>query len=313
MEKSVIVGVDIGGTSVKLGIFDIEGNVIEKWEIKTRKVEKGAFILHDISNSINEMIRKKGISKTSVKGVGMGVPGPVMPNGFVEICPNLGWREMNPAKILSGFLGGIPVRASNDANVAALGELWKGGASGYKTAVMFTLGTGVGGGIIMDGKVVNGIHGLSGELGHMTVNPSEEVQCNCKNHGCLEQYASATGVVRIVRRILEKNDADSCLRRAEYLSSKVVFDAAIDGDMIAGLAVDTLCMYLGMACANCAFIVDPEVFVFGGGVSKAGDFLIEGIKKYYYKFTTLTNKKAELKLATLGNDAGIYGAAKLMF
>ena len=306
-------GIDIGGTSVKMGLFDTEGNLLEKWEIPTRKENGGAAVLPDIAASVKDKIAERKIGTGDICGVGMGIPGPVTPDGDVSICVNLGWKERNPGRELSELLGGVPVRAGNDATVAALGEFWRGGAKGCNSVVLLTLGTGVGGGVILNGKVVDGAHGAGGELGHIVVNPNETLRCNCGNYGCLEQYASATGVVRVAGRILAaRPDEASTLRGVENYSAKDVFDAAKAGDAIALEAVDTLCRYLGFATANCAMTVDPEVFVIGGGVSRAGAILTDGIGKYFEKFTPLLKTKARFALATLGNDAGIYGAARLV-
>lgn len=310
--KKYVVGVDIGGTSVKNGLFDEAGNLIEKWEIPTRKENGGELILKDVAEAIEKQLSDKGIEKQELLGVGVGVPGPVQTDGYVSLCPNLGWRDYNPDKVLSALLGGIPVKAGNDANVAALGEAFKGAAAGEDNVVMLTLGTGVGGGIIIDGKIVAGVHGAGGELGHIVVNPEEPLACNCGNHGCLEQYASATGVVRVARRLLNSSDEKSSLRGISELTAKQVFDEAKAGDVVAAKAVDTLCMYLGLASAHCALTIDPDAFVIGGGVSRAGEILTNGISSYFERFTHIIPKKAAFKLATLGNDAGIYGAAKLV-
>lgn len=310
--KKYVVGVDIGGTSVKNGLFDAEGNLIEKWEIPTRKENGGELILEDVVAAIEKQLLDKGIEKQELLGVGVGVPGPVQTDGYVSLCPNLGWRDYNPDRVLSGLLGGIPVKAGNDANVAALGEAFKGAAAGEDNVVMLTLGTGVGGGIIVDGRMVAGVHGAGGELGHIVVNPEEPLACNCGNHGCLEQYASATGVVRTAKRLLEASDEQSSLRGISELTAKRVFDEAKAGDALAAKAVDKLCMYLGLASAHCALTIDPDAFVIGGGVSKAGEILTKGISTYFERFTHIIPKKAAFKLATLGNDAGIYGAAKLV-
>lgn len=310
--KKYVVGVDIGGTSVKNGLFDAEGNLIEKWELPTRKENGGGLIMRDVAEAIEKQLRDKGVEKQNLLGVGVGVPGPVQTDGYVSLCPNLGWRDYNPDKVLSELLGGVPVKAGNDANVAALGEAFKGAAAGERNVVMLTLGTGVGGGIIVDGKMVAGVHGAGGELGHIVVNPEEPLACNCGNHGCLEQYASATGVVRVARRLLNSSDEKSSLRGISGLTAKQVFDEAKAGDVVAAKAVDTLCMYLGLASAHCALTIDPDAFVIGGGVSRAGEILTNGISSYFERFTHIIPKKAAFKLATLGNDAGIYGAAKLV-
>ena len=306
-------GIDIGGTSVKMGLFDTEGNLLEKWEIPTRKENGGDAILPDIAASVKDKIAEHKIDAADICGVGMGIPGPVKPDGYVSVCVNLGWKERNPGRELSELLGGVSVCAGNDATVAALGEFWRGGAKGYNSVVLLTLGTGVGGGVILNGKVVDGAHGAGGELGHVVVNPDETLRCNCGSYGCLEQYASATGVVRVAGRILAaKPDEASTLRSIENYSAKDVFDAAKAGDAIALEAVDTLCKYLGFATANCALTIDPEVFVIGGGVSRAGAILTDGIGKYFEKYTPLLKEKPAFALATLGNDAGIYGAARLV-
>jgi len=306
-------GIDVGGTSVKLGLFDTEGNLLDKWEIPTRKENGGASILPDIAASLLDKIEERGIERAQVCGAGIGVPGPVTPEGYVPVCVNLGWKDRYPGKELSELLDGIPVRVGNDANVAALGEYWRGGAQGYDHVVLLTLGTGVGGGVILNGKIVDGVHGAGGELGHVVVNPEEPDACNCGSHGCLEQYASATGVVRVAKRALREDpETESVLRSIADFSAKDVFDAAKAGDALALNAVDTLCRYLGLATANCALTIDPEVFVIGGGVSRAGSILTEGIGKYFHNFTPLLKNKPKFALATLGNDAGIYGAARLV-
>lgn len=312
MEKKYAVGVDIGGTTVKNGLFDIEGNLLEKWEITTRKENGGENILKDVAEAIKDVLSKKKIALSELKGVGMGVPGPVESDGYVSKCVNLGWKDIRPAELLSSLLDGVSVAAGNDANVAALGEAFKGAAAGEKNVVMLTLGTGVGGGIILDGRIVAGVHGAGGELGHIVVNPSETLKCNCGNYGCLEQYASATGVVRVAKRLLEASDEKSSLRAADEISAKLVFDEAKAGDALSLKAVDTLCMYLGLVCAQCSLTIDPDAFVIGGGVSRAGSILTEGIGKYFEKYAHIIPKKPDFKLATLGNDAGIYGAAKLV-
>ncbi len=310
--KKYVIGVDIGGTSVKNGLFDLEGSLIAKWEIPTRKENGGEQILKDVADAINRQLLERGIESRELLGVGVGVPGPVQTDGYVSLCPNLGWKDYHPDRALSQLLGGISVKAGNDANVAALGEAFKGAAAGEDQVVMLTLGTGVGGGIIVDGKIVAGVHGAGGELGHIVVNPQEPLACNCGNHGCLEQYASATGVVRVAKRLLEASDQESALRGKGVLTAKRIFDEAKAGDALALKAVDTLCMYLGLACAHCALTIDPDAFVIGGGVSRAGEILTEGISSYFERFTHIIPKKAAFKLATLGNDAGIYGAAKLV-
>ena len=300
------------GTTVKMGLFTTEGELLDKWEIPTRKEDGGAYILNDVAASVEAKLAEKNIAKEDVAGAGIGVPGPTLDTGYVSICVNLGWKDKNPANELSELLS-IPVKAGNDANVAALGEMWKGGGEGYLDVVLLTLGTGVGGGIIINGEIAPSHRGVGGELGHITVNPDEEATCNCGNHGCLEQYASATGVVRIAKKLLAASKEESSLRTLETVTAKDVFDAAKAGDHLAVEAVEVLGKYLGLVVANVALTVDPDVFVIGGGVSKAGQVLIDVITKYYHKFAKIIgDNKAKVVLAKLGNDAGIYGAARMV-
>ena len=284
---------------------------MKKWEIPTRKDKRGSNIIPDIAASIRSELVNEQIPLSEISGAGMGVPGPTMSNGYVSKCVNLGWVDCNPAEELSELLG-IPVKAGNDANVAALGEGWKGGAEGFQDVVMVTLGTGVGGGVIMNGKIVAGNRGLGGELGHITVNRDESEKCNCGNKGCLEQYASATGVVKIAKRLLAERYSDSMIRNVEHLSAKKIFDAAKKKDGIAVEAVETLANYLGMAMATVTLTIDPDVFVIGGGVSNAGEILVNNIEHYYKKYLSISEKRAKIVLASLGNDAGIYGAARMV-
>lgn len=305
------IGIDLGGTTVKLGLF-CEERLTDKWEIPTRKEEQGSYILEDIRNTITDRLQKNGISRESVLGVGIGVPGPVDEKGIVHGCVNLGWGIFPIEEELSALLS-LRVKAGNDANVAALGELWQGGGKGYQDMVMITLGTGVGGGIILDGKICAGIHGAAGEIGHMPVIYDESEYCNCGKKGCLEQAASATGIVRTAKRLLlSEPETGSSLRAIGDFTAKDVFDQAKQGDAIAGQAVEKLGEYLGIAAAHIACVIDPEVFVIGGGVSRAGAVLIDTIEKYYKEKAFGGTKAAAFKLAELGNDAGIYGAARLV-
>lgn len=312
MEKKCI-GIDIGGTSVKLGLFETDGTLLFKWEVPTRKEEGGKYILEDVAASIREVLIEKEIHLSDIVGVGMGVPGPVMPDGYVEVCVNLGWRNMNPQKELSELLDGMLVRSGNDANVAALGEMWQGGGMGFTDIVMVTLGTGVGGGIIIDGKIIAGKHGLGGEIGHIHIRDEETEFCNCGGVGCVEQIASATGIAREARRKMAASDAPSALREfGDQVTAKDVLDAAKAGDAMALEVVELVGHYLGRTLALLTMTVDPEMFVIGGGVSKAGQFLIDAIDKYYQPYTPISPHKGIIGLAKLGNDAGIYGAAKLV-
>ena len=303
-----VFGVDIGGTTVKIGLFSIEGELLDKWEITTRTDDGGAYILSDIAASIDSKMKEKEIAKEEVKGIGMGVPGPVKEDGTVVKCVNLGWGIFNAADELSE-LTGLSVKVGNDANMAALGEYWQGGGKDYENVVLITLGTGVGGGIILNGKMIAGVNGAGGEIGHMTIDLNESDVCNCGKKGCLEQYASATGIVRLANRALQASDKPSKLREVKYISAKEIFDAAKNGDDLALDLVEEHGRRLGLALANVAVVVDPEAFVIGGGVSRAGDILINATRKYYQEFAFHACRNTKFELATLGNDAGMYGGA----
>lgn len=312
MEKKCI-GIDVGGTSVKLGIFEMDGRLLDKWEIPTRKEDGGAHILSDAAASVREKAAKKGLSLSDFVGAGLGIPGPVMPDGSVEVCVNLGWRNVNPQEELGRLLDGMTVKTGNDANVAALGEMWQGGGKGYSDIVMVTLGTGVGGGVILDKKIVTGKHGIAGEIGHIRIREEEKEHCNCGGCGCVEQVASATGIAREARRAMERSGEPSKMREfGDGITAKDVLDCAKAGDKMACEVTETVCYYLGWTLSILSMTVDPQAFVIGGGVSKAGAFLTDRIEKYYREFTPICSEKAKITLAELGNDAGIYGAARLI-
>ena len=306
-----LYGVDLGGTTVKMGLFDTEGNVLTKWEIPTVKDQGGKHILPDIAEAIKKNMAENNITKEDVIGVGIGVPGPVDKDGVIYKAANLGWGVFSVRNTLSDLLDGIKVEAGNDANVAALGEMWKGGGKGHKNMVAVTLGTGVGGGIIIDGKILTGSTGAGGEIGHIHVEDNETESCGCGNKGCLEQYTSATGVVRLAKRRLAEDDKTSVLRDEE-VNSKTVWDAVKISDSVAIEIANTFGKYLGKGLAAVAGVVNPEIFVIGGGVSKAGEILIDYIKPSYQKYVFNGSREVKFALATLGNDAGIYGAAKLV-
>ena len=309
MEKYVF-GIDIGGTTVKCGLFTVKGELLEKWEIPTRTENNGAAILPDVADTVLKKIQEKGLAKEEVAGIGIGVPGPVNEQGEVPGAVNLHWGYVNLAGDMEKMTG-LKVKAGNDANVAALGEMWKGGGAGCQSIVMVTLGTGVGGGIINNGKIVTGAHGAGGEIGHIHVTDDVERNCNCGNHGCLEQVTSATGITYLANRRLKKDDRPSMLRGGE-VNAKTVFDAVKAGDELAKEVAEEFGKYLGTALASVACVADPEVFVIGGGVSKAGQVILDYIKKYYAQYAFMTCKQAGFALAKLGNDAGIYGAAKML-
>lgn len=303
-----VFGVDVGGTTVKMGLFTVEGELLDKWEIKTRTQENGKYVLPDIADSIKAKTAEKNIDSADVTGVGIGVPGPVKEDGTVLRCVNLGWGIINVEDELKALVG-FPVKAGNDANVAALGEMWQGGGKGHSNLVMVTLGTGVGGGIILNGKMLFGVNGAGGEIGHICVDDSETETCGCGNKGCLEQYTSATGVVRLAERAMAASDKASVLREIPEVTAKDVFDAAKAGDDLAAEIVDTQARILGRALAQIACVVDPEIFVIGGGVSKAGAILTDSVQKYFVHYAFHACRSTSFALAQLGNDAGIYGAA----
>lgn len=309
--KKYAFGVDIGGTTCKIGFFETSGKLLDKWEIKTNTENNGESILSDVAKAVDNKLAQEGISKDDVQGIGVGVPGPVDSEGVVHRCVNLGWGVVDVANEL-GTLTGMKVEVGNDANVAALGEMWQGGAKGCKDVVMVTLGTGVGGGIIVNGKVVAGFNGAGGEIGHITVNHDEIEACNCGQYGCLEQYTSATGIVRVAKRKLAKTTEETSLRTFEPLTAKDVFDEAKAGDEVALGLVDEVCGILGSTLSNIACVVNPEVIVIGGGVSKAGDILIENIQKHYIETAFLSCRDTKFALAGLGNDAGMYGCVEML-
>ena len=303
-------GVDVGGTTIKMGLFDVEGTVLDKWEIVTRTENGGVNVLPDIAQAIKDKMAEKALDKADVVGVGIGVPGPVDSKGLVHKCVNLGWGVLNVNEEL-GKLIDLPVKGGNDANVAALGEMWKGGGQGFNSIVVVTLGTGVGGGIIVDGEILTGATGAAGEIGHIHVDDEETNTCGCGNKGCLEQFASATGIVTIANRVLAKTTKATTLKKDEC-SAKDVWDAVKAGDEVAIEIAEIFGEYLGKGLASLACVVNPEAFVIGGGVSKAGDVLLDYVRKNYTPYVFHASRDVKFTLATLGNDAGIYGAAKLV-
>ena len=310
MMEKYCFGVDLGGTTVKIGLFNPQGEVLEKWEIPTRTEDKGSHILPDIAAAVQAKMQEKSIEKEAVIGVGIGVPGPVNDEGVIFKAVNLGWDVMNINEILGGLLG-VPVKAGNDANVAALGEMWCGGGKGYENMVLVTLGTGVGGGIIINGSILTGSTGAGGEIGHIHMNDAEPDACGCGNHGCLEQYASATGIVRLAKRKLAATTEETVLRNEE-VTAKSVFDAVKAQDKVAIEIAEEFGSYLGKGLASIAAVVNPQAFVIGGGVSKAGTVIFDYVEKYYKQYVFQGCRNVDFKLATLGNDAGIFGAAKLV-
>lgn len=302
-------GLDLGGTTCKCGLFTAEGELLEKWEVPTDTSNGGVNILKDLAQTVVKKMDEKNVTSDDVLGVGIGIPGPVSDEGVVNRCVNLGWGVFNVEEEFESIMG-LPCKVGNDANMASLGEMWQGGGKGFSSIVMVTLGTGVGGGIIVNGKMLYGTNGAGGEIGHICVNDSETEVCGCGKKGCLEQYTSATGITRMAERALNNTDRPSKLRNVQYISAKEIFDAAKEGDDLALELVEDHGKTLGKALATVACVCDPEAFVIGGGVSRAGDILIETTAKYYQQYVFHACKNTKFVLATLGNDAGIYGCAE---
>ena len=291
--KEYAFGIDLGGTTAKVGLFTTSGALLEKWEVPTDTSNAGEHILENLADAIHAKMAEKEITSEQVEGVGIGVPGPVLDSRVVPIiCANLGgWGERNVSAQLSGLLDGMKVLVGNDANVAALGEIWMGTAKGCRSAVMVTLGTGVGGGVIVNGKVID---------------------CGGGKHGCLEQYSSATGVVRCMKKLLDENPDADCVLRGKDFEAKDVFDAARNGDALAAREVDEMTDTLGMALASIASTTDPEMFLIGGGVARAGDVLFDPLVEHFKTYAFKSCRETPIKAASLGNDAGIYGAVRLI-
>lgn len=309
-----VFGVDIGGTTVKIGLFSSEGELISDWEIKTRKENKGGNVLSDIAQSVSEKMAEENINKEDVLGIGLTAPGPILKDGTIKGAVNIGWGTFNIKKELED-LTGIRVEAGNDANVAALGELWKGGGMGYSDIMMVTFGTGLGGGLILDGKIHSGANGAAAEIGHIPfVEPEEEPDaCGCGKRGCLEQYTCAKGAVHVAKRYLEQHPDEECgLREIPDFTAKDIFDLVKAGDKTAGVIAEQIYKNIGRGMAIISAVTDVEAFVFGGGMSKAGQMLIDGVKKYYVGYAFPACRDTDFRLATLGNRAGIYGAAKMI-
>lgn len=312
-----LIGIDLGGTTIKFGILTANGEVQDKWAIATNTLENGRFIVPDIIKSLKHRFELYSLTKDDFYGIGMGSPGAVdLDNKTVTGAFNLNWatKQMVGSEIESAI--GLPFAIDNDANVAALGERWVGAGENNPDVVFMTLGTGVGGGIIADGHLIHGVAGAGGEIGHMIVEPDTGFECTCGSIGCLETVASATGVVKVARLLAESYVGDSKIKSqidsGEDVTSKDIFVAAESGDIFANSVVEKVSYYLGLASANISNILNPDSVVIGGGVSAAGEFLRERIEKYFYRYTfPQVRQTTKLKMAELGNDAGIIGAASL--
>ena len=296
---------------MKIGLFGTDGELVDKWEIRTRTENAGEAILPDIADALKKKMEEKGLEASQMSGIGIGIPAPVDEDGIVQNTANLGWGYKEVNREMSR-LTGMKVASGNDANVAALGEMWLGAGKGHKDLIMVTLGTGVGGGVIVNGQPLTGAHGAGGEIGHLCVNYEEDECCGCGKRGCLEQYASATGIARLAKKRLAADGTASVLRDKDMVDAKAVFDALKEGDRLAEEIVEEFGSYLGHAMANLAAVTDPSVIVIGGGVSKAGRILLGYVEKYFMEKAFFANKETKFVLAELGNDAGICGAAKLI-
>ncbi|MFD1038483.1 ROK family glucokinase [Virgibacillus byunsanensis] len=310
--SEVIIGVDIGGTSIKIGMINENGNILSKWEIPTNLSNSGSTIVKDIWHSIQEQVETFYTTNYSILGIGVGAPGFIdSDNGFVYEAVNIGWKNFHLADQLQA-LSDIPVFAGNDANIAVLGENWKGSGNQAKNLIAVTLGTGVGGGIIANGRILNGENGTAGEIGHIAVDPNG-YPCNCGGTGCLETIASATGIVRQAMDIIKRDSTSMLAKRfneAGSITAKDVFNLAATGDKDSNGVINRTVDTLGLVIANTAAIINPSKVVIGGGVSKAGDQLLNGIKKAFHNYAIpRVNEVCEIKIAQLGNDAGIIGAA----
>lgn len=310
--KPYAFGVDLGGTTVKIGLFESNGTLIEKWEIPTRTENHAENLLPDISSALLGKLAQRGIDRQQVEGVGMGVPGAVLQNRYVKPCVNLNqWGGFDVAEKLEALCG-FPASIVNDANAAALGEMAVGGGKGHRSVVFVTLGTGVGGGIIVDGKLLSGAHGAGGEIGHIKVKDTHEVPCGCGKRGCLEQYSSATGLVNETKKFLVETDMPSKLRSLKTIAAKDIFGLALEGDAVALAQVEEMTRCLGKALAAVSCVCDPEIIVLGGGVSRAGSILVDNVKKWFKEYAFPAAEETEFALALLGNDAGIYGGVQMV-
>ncbi|CAH0298330.1 ROK family glucokinase [Peribacillus simplex] len=317
MDEKWLVGADIGGTTIKMAFINQNGEIIYKWEIPTNINEKGKNIPKEMAKSIDQTLSELGQEKQKLIGIGVGAPGPVnLGNGSIDVAVNLGWNNF-PLKDLLEMGTSLPVIVDNDANAAAIGEMWKGAGQGSKDLLCITLGTGVGGGIISNGQIVHGINGAGGEIGHITSLVEDGAPCNCGKTGCIETIASATGIVRLAIEELSFTETPSRLRdfynEHQILSSELVFEVANEGDELANRVIGKVTLYLGLALAHLANGLNPEKIIIGGGVSKAGDALLVPLKEQFTRFAfPRVLQGVELANATLGNDAGIMGGAWLV-
>ncbi|WP_213585030.1 ROK family glucokinase [Paenibacillus sp. J2TS4] len=314
MSGNLYVGIDLGGTNIKVGVCDETGKLLHSYEGPTGTEEGADVILSRIEEYVRKLVSDASLSMDQIEGVGAGIAGFLdIPNGIVLESPNITpFRNIPLVQILEERLG-KRVILNNDANVAALGEAWGGAGAGISNLVCYTLGTGVGGGIIIDGQIHQGFSSMGGELGHMQVVPDlEAIVCGCGQTGCLETVSSATGIVRMAKDAVERGDKTS-LQLMEEITAKDVFTAAKTGDEVAVRIVNRAAYYIGRSMAMLAVVVNPQRFILGGGVSRAGDILFEPIREIFNRYTPAPGREGvDIVPAMLGNDAGMVGAAGLV-
>ena len=309
--KQYYIGIDVGGTSVKEGLFDEDGNLLAKASVPTPPIVDAAGFAA-VTEAIDQVVAKAQIPRAFVAGIGLAVPCPIPASGDAKVKANIAINLPELRIAIQKHCPDAVVKYENDANAAAMGEAWLGSAKGVQNVVMVTIGTGVGGGVIVNGDVVSGVVGAGGEIGHMCLNPAEERTCGCGGHGHLEQYSSATGVVRCMKKLLDENPDTPCTLRGTDFAAKDVFDAARAGDALAAREVDEMTDTLGMALASIASTTDPEMFMVGGGVARAGDVLFNPLREHFKTYAFSSCRETPIVAATLGNDAGIYGAVRLI-
>lgn len=312
--KPYAFGVDLGGNAIKIGLFQTTGNLVEKWTIPARLEDHGSHLLADVVDAIRAKMAERSLTWDVVEGVGMGVPGPVDQDGTVMRCVNLGWDILNVPQAVRELEPAIEkLEVANDVNAATLGEMWQGGAQWNSSAVMVTLGVGIGSGIVVDNKVFVGSTGAAGEIGHMCVNPKETERCTCGNYGCLEQYCSDTGLVRTAQAVLEERPEEPSLLRDGEITPKAICQAAKKGDAAATEVLERFGQLMGQALTAVACTVNPQVFVIGGQMAQAGMAILKPIETYFRRYAFHAFRNTPFVLAELGEDAGIYGSVRMLF
>lgn len=312
--KPYAFGVDLGGNAIKIGLFQTTGHLVEKWTIPARLEDRGSHLLGDVVDAIRTKMEARSLTWDAVEGVGMGVPGPVDQDGTVLRCVNLGWDILNIPKAVRELEPAIEkLKVANDVNAATLGEMWQGGAQWNNSAVMVTLGVGIGSGIVVDNKVFVGSTGAAGEIGHMCVNPQETRRCTCGNYGCLEQYCSDTGLVHTTQQILEEMPQTASVLRETEITPQAICEAAKKNDPVATEVLDRFGQLMGLALTAVACTVNPQVFVIGGPLSQGGMLILKPIETYFRRYAFHAFRNTPFVLAELGDDAGIYGSVRMLF